>query len=145
MSMHLVGPYLTTTSYRKRREKVTKAQMASWQEEYRQKCKLYKRVGIPKISFDEFLDMIHGHVKKERTKPEVYRSKPESPAEERMRLHRQMYPSLALDMSDPNACSKKEPQKYTGTLIKGIATMHKSNAVPIINDEQAVEIAKMRR
>ena len=34
---------------------------------------------------------------------------------------------------------------YTGTLIKGIATMHKSNAVPIINEEQAVEISKMRR
>lgn len=34
---------------------------------------------------------------------------------------------------------------YTGTLIKGIATMHKSNAIPIINEEQAVEISKMRR
>jgi hypothetical protein len=40
---------------------------------------------------------------------------------------------------------KKEPQKYTGTLIKGIATMHKSNAVPIINKEQAKDIANMRR
>jgi hypothetical protein len=34
---------------------------------------------------------------------------------------------------------------YTGTLIKGIATMHKSNAVPIINEKQAIEISKMRR
>ena len=41
--------------------------------------------------------------------------------------------------------AKKEPQQYTGTLIKGIAQMHKSNAVPIINKEQAVDIAKMRR
>lgn len=41
--------------------------------------------------------------------------------------------------------AKKEPQQYTGTLIKGIAQMHKSNAVPIINKEQAVEVAKMRR
>jgi len=30
-------------------------------------------------------------------------------------------------------------------LIKGIATMHKSNAVPVLNDEQAIEISKMRR
>ena len=44
-----------------------------------------------------------------------------------------------------NACARKEPQKYTGTLIKGIATMHKSNAVPVINDEQAKEISSMRR
>jgi hypothetical protein len=28
----------------------------------------------------------------------------------------------------------KESNKYTGSLIKGIATMHKSNSVPIIND-----------
>lgn len=38
-----------------------------------------------------------------------------------------------------------EPQKYTGTLVKGISTMHKSNAVPIINEEEAKEHASMRR
>lgn len=42
-------------------------------------------------------------------------------------------------------CLKKEQQRYTGTAIKGIGTMHKSNAVPIFTDEQAVEIATMRR
>ncbi len=41
--------------------------------------------------------------------------------------------------------TKVSENVYTGTLIKGIATMHKSNAVPIINEEQAVEISKMRR
>ena len=34
---------------------------------------------------------------------------------------------------------------YTGTKVKGIATMHKSNAVPVINDDQAKEISSMRR
>ena len=34
---------------------------------------------------------------------------------------------------------------YTGTKVKGIATMHKSNAVPVFSDEEAVDIAKMRR
>lgn len=34
---------------------------------------------------------------------------------------------------------------YTGTKVKGIATMHKSNAVPIFSDEEAVDIAHMRR
>lgn len=42
-------------------------------------------------------------------------------------------------------CTKKESQKYTGTAMKGIGTMHKSNSVPIFTDEQAVEIATMRR
>ena len=42
-------------------------------------------------------------------------------------------------------CSKKEPMKYTGTLVKGIATMHKSNAVPVISQQEAEDISNMRR
>ena len=38
-----------------------------------------------------------------------------------------------------------EERKYTGTLIKGVATMHKSNAVPVFNDEQYKDVASMRR
>ena len=38
-----------------------------------------------------------------------------------------------------------EPKVYTGTKVKGIATMHKSNAVPVFSDEQAIDISKMRR
>jgi hypothetical protein len=34
---------------------------------------------------------------------------------------------------------------YTGTKIKGIGTMHKSNAVPIFSNEEAIEISRMRR
>jgi len=37
------------------------------------------------------------------------------------------------------------PKVYTGTMVKGIATMHKSNAVPVFSDEQAVDISRMRR
>jgi hypothetical protein len=40
---------------------------------------------------------------------------------------------------------KREENKYTGTLITGICTMHKSNAVPVINKKQAEEISRMRR
>lgn len=47
--------------------------------------------------------------------------------------------------SDLSSTTRKESLKYTGTLIKGIATMHKSNAVPVINDEQMKDISRMRR
>lgn len=56
---------------------------------------------------------------------------------------RKKYPSL-----DTGACStqKVESQKYTGDLITGIATMHKSNAVPVMKGtDQAKDIARMRR
>ena len=42
-------------------------------------------------------------------------------------------------------CTKKENPVYTGTKMKGIGTMHKSNSVPIFSDEEAVAIATMRR
>lgn len=42
-------------------------------------------------------------------------------------------------------CAKKESPVYTGNAIKGIGTMHKSNSVPIFSQEQAIEIATMRR
>lgn len=45
----------------------------------------------------------------------------------------------------PGDCTKKETMKYTGTLVKGIATMHKSNAVPVISQQEAEDISKMRR
>lgn len=41
--------------------------------------------------------------------------------------------------------TKAEPKVYTGTNMLGIATMHKSNAVPVFNTEAAVEISNMRR
>jgi hypothetical protein len=43
------------------------------------------------------------------------------------------------------ACTKKVRNFYTGDKIKGIGTMHKSNAVPIFTDNEAKEIASMRR
>lgn len=42
-------------------------------------------------------------------------------------------------------CTKKESQRYTGTMMKGIGTMHKSNSVPIFSNEEAIDIATMRR
>ena len=42
-------------------------------------------------------------------------------------------------------CVKKFGNSYTGEKIKGIGTMHKSNAVPIFTDNEAKEIASMRR
>jgi len=49
------------------------------------------------------------------------------------------------DTGHLGAVRTKEIPQYTGTKIKGIGTMHKSNAVPIFSDEEAVEIARMRR
>jgi len=43
------------------------------------------------------------------------------------------------------ACIGPKYNKYTGTLIKGISVLHKSNAIPILNKEDILEVARMRR
>jgi hypothetical protein len=42
-------------------------------------------------------------------------------------------------------CTKKSQNSYTGEKMKGVATMHKSNAVPVFTDKEAKEISSMRR
>jgi len=51
----------------------------------------------------------------------------------------------SVDTGHTGALSTKQIPQYTGTKILGIGTMHKSNAVPIFSDEEAVSIATMRR
>lgn len=41
--------------------------------------------------------------------------------------------------------SSKPRMQYTGTKMIGIGTLHKSNAVPVFSDEEAIDMAKMRR
>jgi hypothetical protein len=52
------------------------------------------------------------------------------------------YPSLN---SNVYGCGKKETLFYTGDKMKGIGTLHKSNAVPIFTAEEAKDQASMRR
>lgn len=41
--------------------------------------------------------------------------------------------------------AKPAEKVYTGTNMLGVATMHKSNAVPVFNTESARDISNMRR
>ena len=49
------------------------------------------------------------------------------------------------DMFDRFCGSRKQEQTYTGDKLLGIATMHKSNSVPVFRKEDAEDIARMRR
>ncbi len=41
--------------------------------------------------------------------------------------------------------AKVMPPQYTGDQMLGVATMHKSNAVPVFNQDSARDISNMRR
>jgi hypothetical protein len=77
-------------------------------------------------------------------KPKKKAFEPYKPQPEPYRREVPDYPSLSNKME--GYAPKKESPKYTGDLIVGIATMHKSNAVPVMrNTSQAEDISKMRR
>lgn len=51
----------------------------------------------------------------------------------------------SLNTGEVGVATYKASPQYTGTKVKGIGTMHKSNAVPIFSDEEAIAISTMRR
>jgi len=74
---------------------------------------------------------------KKKTKPEVY--VPEKSAYTRETKH---YPSLN---SNSGSTAKVQSKEYTGDYFVGIATMHKSNLVPVGRGQDAKDYSTMRR
>jgi len=129
--MHLEGPWLSTTGKRKGKQKFASAEHArkardldeSWKE-------LQKKWGI---EADE----------KKRTRG---LSAPSLSSSYSLKIPEGRDTTSHIKSVDTggNAVLKPSPI-YTGTKVKGIATMHKSNAVPVFSDEEAQNISKMRR
>ena len=146
MTMHLVGPYMTTTNYKKRKKKqLSQKRLDELRVEWRQYNKRMRKSNMHTLQYDTFEDYlayVQGNPPK-RTKDKEF--KEYAPTKPHVR-HTESYPSLQTSDTIPGACAKRETPKYTGDLIVGIGTMHKSNAVPIMRGtKQAEELAKMRR
>ena len=52
------------------------------------------------------------------------------------------YPSLNMESG---FATKKAHVQYTGNAMLGVATMHKSNSVPVFQQKDAEDISRMRR
>lgn len=132
MTMHLLGPAFSTiaTHRKSKNSKVDRKKMAV---DWRDYNKQMKRLGCSLKTFDEYLQYRQG-----KYNPKL---RGVGMPDYNVSNHRAKYPS---GDGIGTTYARKE-NVYTGTLIKGIATMHKSNAVPIINNEQAIEVATMRR
>lgn len=50
----------------------------------------------------------------------------------------------SLDTGVGNA-TKGSDKVYTGSAMLGVVTMHKSNAIPIFNQQAAIDVSNMRR
>ena len=128
--MHLCGPALSLNGKKKGKFKYRNAAEARKARELDAEWKeLLKRQGVEIENKKRARAM--------KAEPLVYRL--ETPVG---RTNTHHIPSL----NTGGGVATLAPAKvYTGTKVKGIATMHKSNAVPVFSDEEAVDISKMRR
>ena len=143
MSMHLVGPELTTTRTKKYKLNLTKAKRAQLEMDMFHYNKDRKRQGESKVTFDEYLDIRCGRVTKRKVHPSEQGTL--DPNYLSLPPHRQnaiRYPSRDDGIG---VATKKEPQQYTGDNMLGIGQLHKSNSVPVFRKEDAEDQAKMRR
>lgn len=131
MSMHLAHPALTTTGKKKGKKKWASAEhkrRAERAAEYQKQLYAEYNISSKKRNKKEKISFDH---KPSYENPKYTRYDPTSSIPS-------IQPTWAI-------CARPADRKYTGTLVKGIATMHKSNAVPVINEEEMVSISRMRR
>lgn len=123
MTMHLAHPALSTTGKRKGKQKWASADAKRKAEQLK----------------ESWNQLVKKHTPKTKASSSVEAWKPTSGIYRRETEHIKSLPFTG------GVCVKAPDKVYTGTAIKGIGTMHKSNAVPVFSDEQAIEISKMRR
>ena len=128
--MHLEGPWLSTTGKKKGKKKFASAEHARKARELEESWK-----ALQKKWATEAEDKKRKRALEAPTMNPVV-NKP---------FVRDTGPKINSLPFTGGPCLKAPDKVYTGTMIKGIGTMHKSNAVPIFSDQDAVDIAKMRR
>jgi hypothetical protein len=131
MTMHLEGPWLSTTGKKKGKQKwasseakrTAQARQAEWDRKL--------------VEFDR---MAPGF----STGP--YNS-PKKPISDYMPKTPPGRETARIKSQDTGwvPCVKKHDQTYTGEKMKGVGVMHKSNSVPIFSDQEAKDISSMRR
>jgi hypothetical protein len=137
MSMHLERPWLSTTGKKKGKQKFASAEHArkarelaeSWKA-FEKKWKINAKSAL--ISAVDCTNLISA-VSTSSMNPVV------------TKLYVRETAKIASLPFTGGPCPKPADKVYTGTMIKGIGTMHKSNAIPIFSNEEAQDIARMRR
>ncbi len=126
MSMHLVGPYMTTTSYKKRKAK-----------------KKTQRQIEADARHEKWLRKMNAHPE------QIARNKEKNANVSILSVPNYSSDRSTIPTSDVipgGSTAQKERQVYSGERrLLGIATMHKSNMVPVFDSKDAKDIAKMRR
>ena len=126
MSMHLVGPYMTTTSYKKRKAKNKTKKMLEAEAKH-----------------NKWLRKMNAHPE------QIAESKKKNANVSILSVPDYKSGGNAIPTSDVipgGSTGPKERLVYSGERrLLGVATMHKSNMVPVFDTKDAKDIARMRR
>ena len=122
MTMHLLPAFVTTTSKRKR------------------KSSNNKRAALQRAEHEAWvLKMTKGMASDKKVLDKAWRKEYTSS----MVVDRSAFQKSGMA---PGVCAKPEEKVYSGERkLLGIATMHKSNMVPVFDKQNAEDIARMRR
>jgi inner membrane protein involved in colicin E2 resistance len=125
MSMHLVGPYMTTTQYNRKQKSTKNKRLAKAKTEHEA---WLKSMGVGKTELP---------VDKKGRRVGIY----EVPD------YRENQTTVRLSNSVAGTAPARKQAKYTGDEIAGIVTTHKSNLMPVRRDNKRaiVDAAQMRR
>lgn len=143
MSMHLLSHSFTSLNTKKAKIRLTKAKLEQYKKDLISYNKENKKTGQAPVDLDYYIKLRHGKIKAEQ-KFTTFTASPGDPLRlNRMAEFRNKYKSLN---SMQGNTSRQEPLKYDGERkLIGIATMHKSNLVPVFDEESARDLATMRR
>ena len=126
MSMHLVGPYMTTTSYKKRKAKNKTKKMLEAEAKH-----------------NKWLRKMNAHPE------QIAESKKKNVGVSIRSVPDYSTSGNTIPTSDVIPGGSTAPQErlvYSGERrLLGVATMHKSNMVPVFDSKDAKDIARMRR
>ena len=134
MSMHMEGPWLSTTGKKRGKKKFRNADVAN---KARQNAESWQAF-LDKWGIKEDVKTTGKTIRKSTWMGPTVNSRV---VVDPRRLTNHI-PSLDTGRG---IAVKKEVQQYTGTAMLGIGQLHKSNSVPVFSKEDAVDISKMRR
>lgn len=129
MSMHLEGPWLSTTGKRKGKQKFRTAEHAA-------------KARALDDDWNALMKKWGAEQREQRAQRAMKANVYVPPARNYRGADAPRVPSLNSGLG---VAAKAAPKVYTGDKIVGIAAMHKSNLVPVFNEEAAKDISKMRR
>ena len=130
MTMHLEGPWLSTTGKRKGKKKFRNAAEAQRSRELAESWNdLKKRWGAEQ---------------EEKKRKRAMAAPVWSDAVPRYRDQDQIKPK-SLNTWITGAVSSKTPMQYTGNQVLGVTVLHKSCLQPVFSKQDAIDAAKMRR